>query len=70
MSVPQSTRTLIFAVLGALSVTATAQSPHNDEWVKRAGTRLTLAGENYRYSGPNIEWLGIEVYGPDDALGP
>lgn len=47
-----------------------AQSPHNDEFVRRDGTRLTLGGENFRYSGPNIEWLGIEAYGPDDALGP
>lgn len=38
--------------------------------MKRTGTRLTLGGENYRYSGPNVEWLGIEAYGPDDALDP
>ncbi len=47
-----------------------AQTPHNNEFVKRAGTGLTLGGEHYRYSGPNIEWLGIEAYGPDDSLGP
>ena len=43
---------------------------HTDEFVKRDGIRLTLGGSNYRYSGPNIEWLGIEAYGPDDAMGP
>jgi hypothetical protein len=47
-----------------------AQTAHNDQFVKRAGTKLTLGGEEYRYSGPNIEWLGIEAYGPDDSLGP
>jgi len=47
-----------------------AKIQHNDEFVKRAGTHLTLAGETYRYSGPNVEWLGLEAYGPDDALGP
>ena len=62
-------------VLGAATVIATggqsaAQTSHSDEFVKRSGTRLTLGGQDYRYSGPNIEWLGIEAYGPDDSLGP
>jgi mannan endo-1,4-beta-mannosidase len=47
-----------------------AQTAHNEEFVQRNGTKLTLGGANYRYSGPNIEWLGIEAYGPDDSLGP
>jgi hypothetical protein len=49
---------------------ATAQIPHNDEFVQRDGTRLTLGGEAFRYSGPNIEWLGLEAYGPLDPMGP
>ncbi len=69
-----SSRTLLLLVLGTLGAAiageSAAQTAHNDEFVKRAGTRLTLDGGNYRYSGPNVEWLGIEAYGPDDALGP
>jgi mannan endo-1,4-beta-mannosidase len=62
-------------MLGAMAVMAVcghgaAQTSHNDEFVRRSGTRLTLGGANFRYSGPNIEWLGIEAYGPDDSLGP
>ncbi len=49
---------------------AVAQVPHNDEFVQRDGTRLTLGGETFRYSGPNIEWLGLEAYGPLDSMGP
>ena len=65
---------IALVVLGTLCATLVAKAPaqtaHSDEFVKRAGTTLSLAGENYRYSGPNVEWLGIEAYGPDDALGP
>jgi mannan endo-1,4-beta-mannosidase len=50
--------------------TSAAQNVHNNEFVRRNGTRLTLAGKDFRYSGSNIEWLGIEAYGPDDAQGP
>ena len=72
--------TIAAAILAAMSMGAmgmiatvdqsTAQTPHNDEFVTRSGTALALGGEPYRYSGPNIEWLGIEAYGPDDSLGP
>lgn len=55
----------IFSAAGAA-----AQILHNDEYVQRDGTRLTLGGEAYRYSGPNIEWLGLEAYGPLDSMGP
>jgi hypothetical protein len=40
------------------------------EFVERSGNKLTLAGEPYRFSGPNIEWLGLEGYGPHDPRGP
>lgn len=62
----------MLAMIGAMMLTAhcAAQSSSNDQFVKRAGTQLTLAGADYRYSGPNIEWLGIEAYGPDDSMGP
>ena len=38
--------------------------------MQRSGTHLTLGGSTFRYSGPNIEWLGLEGYGPHDAMGP
>lgn len=47
-----------------------AQTPHSDEFVQRSGIKLTLGGADFRYSGPNIEWLGVEAYGPDDSIGP
>jgi len=43
---------------------------HRSEFVRRAGTSLQLSGKPFRYSGPNIEWLGLEAYGPHDPLGP
>jgi hypothetical protein len=57
------------AVMAAGSEGA-AQTSHNDEFVLRSGTKLMLGGANFRYSGPNIEWLGIEAYGLDDSMGP
>jgi mannan endo-1,4-beta-mannosidase len=39
-------------------------------FIQRDGTRLTLEGKPFRYSGPNIEWLGLEGYGPHDPMGP
>jgi mannan endo-1,4-beta-mannosidase len=68
-------RGIIGGVLLALALIlcfgrAAAQTAHNDEFVQRDGTRLTLGGETFRYSGPNIEWLGLESYGPLDAMGP
>ena len=40
------------------------------EFVTRTGTSLQLSGKPFRYSGPNIEWLGLEAYGPHDPQGP
>jgi mannan endo-1,4-beta-mannosidase len=39
-------------------------------FVQRNGTHLTLDGQPFRFSGPNIEWLGLEGYGPHDPVGP
>jgi mannan endo-1,4-beta-mannosidase len=49
---------------------ASSQTKHNDEFVQHVGTKLVLGGEDFRYSGPNIEWLGIENYGPSENMGP
>ena len=74
-------RTLAAVIVGAMCVMAAIgqsaaqvshndQMSHNEEFVQRDRTKLTLGGTDFRYSGPNIEWLGIEAYGPDDSLGP
>ena len=49
---------------------AQAQSSTADNFVKKSGTQLTLNGQRFRYSGPNVEWLGLEGYGPHDPIGP
>src|SRR5271170_4115685 len=59
---------LLLAALTALP--AAAQTARSDDFVRRDGTQLTLSGEPFRYSGPNIEWLGLEGYGPHDPMGP
>lgn len=56
--------------LSTMSAQSGALNSHSDEFVQRSGNKLTLAGANFRYSGPNVEWLGIEAYGPDDSMGP
>ena len=62
----------MLAASAAMAASRPAAAPYSlgRQFVKRDGIRLTLGGANYRYSGPNIEWLGIEAYGPDDSLGP
>jgi len=61
----------LLALFCALSTArAAAQTAHNDDFVKHDGARLTLGGETFRYSGANIEWLGIENYGPSETMGP
>jgi hypothetical protein len=59
---------LLVAALGCLP--AAAQTAHSDDFVRRDGTKLMLGSEQFRYSGPNIEWLGLEGYGPHDPMGP
>lgn len=62
---------LSFVAMGVtVAMGGIAQAAYRHEFVERVGTHLSLAGHSFRYSGPNIEWLGIEAYGPDDALGP
>ena len=53
----------------AMCVQSSAQTEHNDEFVQRDGTRLTLGGETFRYSAPNIEWLGLVDNGPFGPMG-
>ncbi|MGI4828888.1 MAG: hypothetical protein ACRYFU_11970 [Janthinobacterium lividum] len=58
-------KTLAFLAMFACALSMTAQG-----FVQRAGTHLSLNGAAFRYSGPNIEWLGLEGYGPHDPAGP
>jgi mannan endo-1,4-beta-mannosidase len=61
----------VVLLLSALpSFQADAQTVHTEDFVERAGTKLTLRNAPFRYSGPNIEWLGLEGYGPHDPMGP
>jgi mannan endo-1,4-beta-mannosidase len=61
----------LFSATAQLSTPAVAQtSSLNGSFVQRSGTKLTLDGAPFRYSGPNIEWLGLEGYGPHDPVGP
>lgn len=57
-----------FALVLTLALVAQPASP--DQFVEREGTKLTLGGQPFRFGGPNIEWLGLEGYGPHDPAGP
>ncbi|MGO8797110.1 MAG: cellulase family glycosylhydrolase [Candidatus Sulfotelmatobacter sp.] len=58
----------VLFTLTAIAQTKTAD--HRSDFVTRSGTSLQLASQPFRYSGPNIEWLGLEAYGPHDPQGP
>ncbi len=64
------------AVLAAFAVISLAMVGHAqqigaaDDFVLRKGTSLTLSGRPFRYSGPNLEWLGLEGYGAFSKAGP
>jgi mannan endo-1,4-beta-mannosidase len=53
-----------------LSFLLAASTLYGQSFVQRSGTHLVLDGSTFRYSGPNIEWLGLEGYGPHDPFGP
>src|SRR5580693_5084161 len=63
------TRNIIIAIF-AVFLLASYLPAQTDAFVQRAGTKLTLGTTPFRYSGPNIEWLGLEGYGPHDPMGP
>lgn len=46
------------------AVPAPTTAPDRDSFVQRHGSRLTLAGRPFRFAGGNVEWLGLENYGP------
>jgi mannan endo-1,4-beta-mannosidase len=56
-------KTLLWVLAGTMGM-------HAQSFVQRDGTHLRLEGKSFRYSGPNLEWLGLEGYGPHDPSGP
>ena len=66
-------RPLLLLLAGLLALPGNAApklSTQSDLFVSRAQTRLVLAGRPFRFGGANIEWLGLEGYGPSDPGGP
>ncbi len=61
---------LLAGLLTLLGNAAPKLSAQSDPFVSRAETRLVLAGRPFRFGGANIEWLGLEGYGPADPRGP
>ena len=65
---------LLTAFVLAAVVIAPAGAPANPQgsgsFVTRSGTHLELAGRVFRFGGANIEWLGLQGYGPADPTGP
>jgi mannan endo-1,4-beta-mannosidase len=53
-----------------LCFTLVASTLFGQSFVERSGTHLVLDNAKFRFSGPNIEWLGLEGYGPHDPFGP
>jgi hypothetical protein len=54
-------------VLTGVAVSTPAQAHpqgHQRGFVTRSGSQLMLDGQPLRFSGPNVEWLGLVGYGP------
>jgi mannan endo-1,4-beta-mannosidase len=60
----------MFGLKLTLLLVSTVVPVFAQSFVQRSGTHLTVDGAQFRYSGPNIEWLGLEGYGPHDPMGP
>ena len=59
------TATAALVLTGAVvMVPQQAQANPSGDFVTRSGTQLMLDGQPFRFSGPNIEWLGLVGYGP------
>lgn len=70
MRIAASLAAALFLSVVAYGQQVSPQADSRSEFVTRAGTSLQLSGKPFRFSGPNIEWLGLEAYGPHDGLGP
>jgi hypothetical protein len=51
-------------VVAQAQASAQAQVNRSSGFVTRSGTKLMLDGRQFRFSGTNIEWLGLVGYGP------
>jgi mannan endo-1,4-beta-mannosidase len=58
------------AVVALFSFALVTPAVSGQSFVEREGTHLVLDHTPFRFSGPNIEWLGLEGYGPHDPSGP
>jgi predicted GH43/DUF377 family glycosyl hydrolase len=47
------------------NVAGLSNADYMNAFVARHGARLTVAGRPFRFSGANVEWLGLENYGPN-----
>lgn len=48
-------------------VAGVSLSQFRDAFVQRTGSALSVAGHPFRFSGANVEWLGLENYGPNPS---
>jgi mannan endo-1,4-beta-mannosidase len=60
----------VATVLAAPASSAPVPQRFADSFVTRSASGLTVAGRPFRFGGANIEWLGLEGYGPADPAGP
>ena len=60
----------VATVLAAPASSAPSPPEFRDSFAIRDGARLEVAGRVFRFGGANIEWLGLEGYGPADPSGP
>lgn len=60
----------VFALLAALFAAPAQPQRSGESFVTRSGTHLELGGRPFRFGGANIEWLGLQGYGPADPAGP
>ncbi len=60
---PAAIAALITALLALAAAAAQAQAQRWD-LVTRSAAQLTLDGKPWRFSGANVEWLGLVGYGP------
>lgn len=51
-------------VLTGVAAPGQAQAHPARGFVTRSGSQLMLDGRPFRFSGPNVEWLGLSGYGP------
>lgn len=49
------------------NVAGLTNAQYMDAFVERHGAKLTVAGRPFRFTGPNVEWLGLRNYGPNNS---